>query len=315
MPNTFAVYAKILMDRLAAMRAFVRVVEAGSFSEASRQLNIAVSSVTRQVNSLEKLLHTQLTNRSTRSITLTPQGRKYYEKIVPILQDIEAADLSVAEQDEVPRGLLRVSLPVAFGRLYIAPLLKNFFQQYPEIQLNLTFSDALANPVEEELDVVIRFGNLDRSGASWLVRKLASYTRHVCGSPDYFEQHGIPKHPTELVDHNCLCFSYSTGYEIWRFRRDKEVCEVRVNGSLVANNSEVLRQACLDSIGLILMPTWLIGEDIQQGKLQPVLNDFQFHPNVDMDTGIYALYLPNRRHSIRVRAFIKFLIQILSNNQ
>ncbi|AFY56610.1 transcriptional regulator [Rivularia sp. PCC 7116] len=297
------------MDQFAAMQAFVKVVDTGSFSEASRQLGVAVSSVTRQVNSLETMLHTQLTNRSTRSVTLTPQGRRYYEKVVRILADVEAANCSVAEQDEVPRGLLKVSLPVAFGRLYIAPLIKDFLVQYPEMQLNLILSDALANPVEEELDLVIRLGNLERSGASWIVRKLTSYTRCVCGSPRYFEQYGIPEHPDDLVNHNCLCFSYSTGYEIWRFKRDKEVCEVKVKGSLVANNSEVLRQACLDGLGLILMPTWLIGEDISEGKLQAVLQDFQFHPLVDMDAGIYALYLPNRRDALRVQTFVNFLIQ------
>ncbi|MEM8675657.1 MAG: LysR family transcriptional regulator [Cyanobacteria bacterium P01_G01_bin.67] len=301
------------MDQFAAMQAFAKVVETGSFSEASRQLGVAVSSVTRQVNSLEKMLHTQLTNRSTRSVTLTPQGRKYYEKVIQILQDVEAANLSVAEQDEVPRGLLRVSLPVAFGRLYISPLIQDFLKQYPEMKLNLTLSDTLANPVEEELDLVIRFGNLDRSGASWLVRKIASYTRKVCASPLYLQQYGIPKHPNDLVNHNCLCFSYSTGYEIWRFKRGKEVCEVRVNGSLVANNSEVLRQACLDGAGLILMPTWLIGGDIQAGNLKAILKDFQFDPHLDMDTGIYALYLSNRRHSLRVKTFIDFLTQHLPN--
>lgn len=301
------------MDRFAAIQTFVKVVETESFSEAARQLGLAVSSVTRQVNSLEKMLHTQLTNRSTRSITLTTQGRRYYEKVVPILQDLEAANLSVAEQDETPRGLLRVSLPVAFGRLYIAPLIKDFLLQYPEIQLNLTFSDALANPVEQELDLVIRFGNLDRSGASWLVRKIASYTRKVCGSEAYFQRHGIPQHPEDLSHHNCLCFSYATGYEIWRFKKDKEVCEVKVNGSLIANNSEVLRQACLDGAGLILMPTWLIGKDLQSGRLKSILNDFQFHPHVDMDTGIYALYLANRRHSLRVKTFVDFMIQRLSS--
>ena len=300
------------MDQFAAMQAFVKVVDTGSFSEASRQLGVAVSSVTRQVNSLESMLHTQLTNRTTRSVTLTPQGRRYYEKVVRILQDVEAANCSVAEQDEVPRGLIKVSLPVAFGRLYIAPLIGDFLVQYPEMQLNLTLSDTLANPVEEELDLVIRLGNLDRSGASWIVRKLASYTRCVCGSPAYFEQYGTPEHPDDLVNHNCLCFSYSTGYEIWRFKRDKEVCEVKVKGSLVANNSEVLRQACLDGVGLILMPTWLIGEDIIQGRLQAVLKDFQFHPLLDMDAGIYALYLPNRRDTLRVQAFIDFLIQRFS---
>lgn len=297
------------MDQFAAMQAFVKVVDTGSFSEASRQLGVAVSSVTRQVNSLETMLHTQLTNRSTRSVTLTPQGRRYYEKVVRILQDVEAANCSVAERDEVPRGLLKVSLPVAFGRLYIAPLIRDFLVQYPEMQLNLTLSDTLANPVEEELDLVIRLGNLDRSGASWIVRKLASYTRCVCGSPAYFDEYGTPEHPDDLANHNCLCFSYSTGYEIWRFKRDKEVCEVKVKGSLVANNSEVLRQACLDGVGLILMPTWLIGEDVNQGRLQAVLKDFQFHPLVDMDAGIYALYLPNRRDALRVQTFVDFLVQ------
>ncbi|MEO1145177.1 MAG: LysR family transcriptional regulator [Cyanobacteria bacterium J06638_22] len=299
------------MDQLSAMQAFVKVVETGGFSGAARQLGVAVSSVTRQVNALENLLHTQLLNRSTRSITLTPQGRKYYDKVVQILQDVEAANLSVAEQDDIPRGLVRVSLPVAFGRLHVAPIIQDFFGQHPEMQLDLKLSDALANPVEEELDVVIRLGNLDRSGATWIVRKLGLYQRKVCGSPSYFQAHGRPNHPDDLVHHNCLRFSYSTGYEIWRFRRDKEVCEVKVNGSLVANNAEVLRQVCLDGAGVILMPTWLIGEDVRASRLQTILNDFQFYPQADMDMGIYALYLPNRRHSLRVQTFIDFLAQRL----
>ncbi|MBE9102680.1 LysR family transcriptional regulator [Vacuolonema iberomarrocanum] len=299
------------MDQLSAMQAFVKVVETGGFSGAARQLGVAVSSVTRQVNALENLLHTQLLNRSTRSITLTPQGRKYYDKVVQILQDVEAANLSVAEQDEIPRGLVRVSLPVAFGRLHVAPIIRDFFGQYPEMQLDLKLSDALSNPVEEELDVVIRLGNLDRSGATWIVRKLGSYQRKVCGSPSYFQEHGRPNHPDDLAHHNCLRFSYSTGYEIWRFRRDKEVCEVKVNGSLVANNAEVLRQVCLDGAGIILMPTWLIGDGVRAGRLQTILNDFQFYPQADMDMGIYALYLRNRRHSLRVQTFIDFLSQRL----
>jgi DNA-binding transcriptional LysR family regulator len=301
------------MDQFASMHAFVRVVETGNFSEASRQLGVAVSSVTRQVNALEAMLHTQLLNRSTRSITLTPQGRRYYDKTVQILLDLESANCSVSEQGEVPRGLLRVSLPVAFGRLHIAPLIRDFLVQYPEMQLDLTFSDVLSNPVEEELDLVIRIGNLDRSGAHWIVRKLASYTRKVCGSPLYFQQYGRPEHPDDLAHHHCLRFRYSDGYEVWRFKRDKEVCEVKVKGSLVTNNSEILRQVCLDGMGLILMPTWLIAEDIRAERLEAVLNDFQFYPQIDMDTGIYALYLPNRRHSLRVQTFIDFLTRRLGN--
>lgn len=302
------------MDQFSAMRAFVRVVETGSFSEASRQLGVAVSSVTRQVNALETQLHTQLLNRSTRSVTPTSQGHRYYEKVVRILQDVESANLSVTEQDEVPRGLLRVSLPVAFGRLHIAPLLGDFLTQYSEMQLDLTFSDGLANPVAEDLDLVIRIGNLERSGAHWIVRKLAAHTRKVCGTPAYFQQYGIPEHPDDLANHPCLRFSYTVGYDIWRFKRGNEICEVKVNGPLVSNNSEVLRQVCLDGAGLILMPTWLIGEDIRLGRLQTVLNDFQFYPHLDLDTGIYALYLPNRRDSLRVQTFVDFLTHRLSSS-
>jgi DNA-binding transcriptional LysR family regulator len=301
------------MDQLAAMRSFVKVVETGGFSEAARQLGLAVSSVTRQVNGLEAMLNTQLLNRSTRSVTLTLQGQKYYDRAVQILQDVEEANLCVMEQGEIPHGILRVSLPVTFGRLHIAPILSDFLAQYPDIQLDLQLSDGLANLVEADLDVVIRIGNLDRSNPNLMVRKLATYDRFVCGSPAYFCQYGKPTHPNDLTQHNCLLFAYSTSSQIWRFQRGAEVCEVNVSGSLVANHSELLLQACLDSTGLILMPTWLIGKDIQAGRLQAVLTDFQISPQTDPDTGIYALYLPNRKYSRRVQVFIDFLIQQFGN--
>ncbi len=301
------------MDQFAAMRAFVKVVESDGFSEAARQMQMAVSSVTRQVNALEEMLNTQLLNRSTRSVTLTPQGHKYYDMAIRILQDVEEANRCVMEQQDVPRGLLKVSVPVAFGRLHIAPIVNNFLIQYPEIRLDLRLSDGLSNLVEEELDVVIRIGNLDRSGANLILRKIASYTRLVCGSSTYFQQHGKLQHPDELAHHNCLLFTYFMGYNIWRFKRDTEVCEVKVSGSFVSSNSEVLRQVCLDGAGLLLMPTWLIGEDIRAGRLQAVLNDFQVYPQASMDMGIYALYLPNRQNSLRVKTFIDFLIKRFGN--
>lgn len=198
------------MDQFAAIRAFVKVVEAGGFSEASRQTLMAVSSVTRQVNALEAMLNTQLLNRSTRSVTLTVQGRKYYDKAVRILQDLEEANQGVIEQD-VPRGLLKVSVPVAFGRLHIAPIVSDFFVQYSELKLDLRLSDGLSNLVEEDLDVVIRIGNLDLSGGNLILRKISSHTRLVCGSARYFEQHGKPQHPEDLAEHNCLLFAYFMG--------------------------------------------------------------------------------------------------------
>ncbi|MEL6778081.1 MAG: LysR substrate-binding domain-containing protein [Cyanobacteria bacterium J06597_16] len=295
------------MDQLAAMRSLVKTVDAGSFSEAARQMKLAVSSVTRQINSLEQSLNTQLLNRSTRSVTLTPIGRKYYNKAVKILQDVEEARLCVVDRTDTPHGLLRVGLPVAFGQLHIAPLLADFLSRYPEVQLDLQLSDRLSNLVEEELDLVIRVGNLERSSASLILRKLASYTRIVCGSPSYFEQHGQPDSPDDLAQHNCLLFAYSAGYGTWQFKKEGKVHDVRVQGSLCANNSALLRQACLDGVGMTLMPTWLTGEDVRAGRLQTVLTTFQIQPKVEGDSGIYALYLPSRRQSLRVKIFIDFL--------
>ena len=299
------------MDQLAAIRSFVKTVDAGGFSEAARQMRLAVSSVTRQVNSLEALLETPLLNRSTRSITLTPEGHKYYEQAVKILQGVEEARLSVTEQKDIPHGTLRVGLPVAFGQLHIAPLLSDFLSRYPEIQLDLQLSDGLANLVEEGLDLVIRLGSLEHASANLLLRKLASYSRSVCGSPAYFERCGKPEQPHQLAQHNCLLFAYATGRSSWRFRKDGETYDVRVQGSLCANNSALLRQACIDGAGIILMPAWLIGEDVQAGRLQTVLTDFQAQSQTEGEQGIYALYLPSRRHSLRVKVFIDFLVERL----
>ncbi|MBW4664786.1 MAG: substrate binding domain-containing protein [Chroococcus sp. CMT-3BRIN-NPC107] len=137
----------------------------------------------------------------------------------------------------------------------IAPIINNFFIQYPEVKLDLRLSDGLSNLVEEDLDVVIRIGNLDRSGANLILHKIGSYTRLVCGSSTYFAKHGKPQHPDDLANHNCLLFTYFVGYDVWRFKRDTEVCEIKVSGYLISGNSEVLRQVCLDGASLILMPT------------------------------------------------------------
>ncbi len=186
-------------------------------------------------------------------------------------------------------------------------MLTDFLSRYPEVQLDLQLSDRLSNLVEEDLDLVIRVGNLEHSSSSLILRKLASYTRLVCGSPEYFEQYGRPESPDDLPHHSCLLFAYTAGYGTWRFEKEGKTHSVRVRGALCANNSALLRQACLDGAGIILMPTWLIGEDISTGRLQPVLTAFQAQPQVEVDSGIYALYLPNRRHSPRVKAFVDFL--------
>lgn len=268
-------------------------------------MGVATSSVTRQLDSLEESLGTHLLNRSTRSVTLTSVGESYFEHATRILGDLESANLEVSEAAGLPRGLLRVSLPVAFARLHIAPAIPAFARLYPGIRLDLTMTDSVVDLVEQRLDVAIRLGGVETS--SLVARKIAPHRRLVCASPDYLGERGVPQSPADLASHNCLTFSYTPGSSTWRFSGQSDET-VRVSGSMRANNSEVLREAAIGGMGLILMPSWLVGADIEAGRLCVVLPEWE--PSLSGTGGaIYAVYLPNRRSSKKVRAFVDFLIE------
>lgn len=298
-----ALYAKVSgMDFFAALRAFAAVVEEGGFAKAARRMGVATSSVTRHVNGLEGRLRAQLLNRSTRSVTLTDAGESYYEQAARILGDLEDANRSVREAEGSPYGLLRVSLPVAFGRLHVAPAISEFLSACPDIELELMMTDSVVNLVEERVDLAIRIGNLQSS--SLIARKIAPHRRVVCASPDYLSEHGEPRTPADLSQHACLILSYAKGDQVWRFAGPSRREEVRVTGHLRANNSEVLRNAAIGGSGLILMPTWLVGNDLDAGRLRRLLTDWEAGPG---GAAIHAVYLPNRKGSKKVLAFIDFL--------
>jgi len=298
------------MDVFTSVKAFVAVADEGGFAKAARKAGAATSSVMRQVDALEEHLGAILLNRSTRSVTLTPAGETYYAEAVRILSDLEEANRSVSELSGPPRGLLRVSLPVAFARLHVAPILPEFLTSCRDMELELLMTDSVINLVEHRIDLAIRIGNLESS--SLIARKLAPNRRVVCGSPEYIQTRGEPSVPADLVMHNCLTFSYSTGDRTWRFGRAGQDEQVRVRGNLRANHSETLREAALAGLGLILMPTWLIGGDLAQGRLRPVLTDWQANVGrrisaAHQEGGVYAAYLADRRASAKVHAFTEFL--------
>lgn len=293
------------MDAFAALKAFVAVIEEGGFAPAGRRMGVATSSVTRQVDALEGSLGTQLLNRSTRSVTLTSMGERYLEHAIRILGDLENANLEVSEAAGPPRGLLRVSLPVAFARLHIAPVIPAFARLYPGVRLDLTLSDDIVDLVGERMDLAIRLGSVEIP--SLVARKIAPHRRLVCASPDYLGQWGEPRSPADLAGRNCLTFSYTRGNSVWRFSGPSEE-SVRVGGNLRANSSEVLREAAIGGMGLILMPSWLVGADIEAGRLRVVLPEWE--AGLGGNGGaIYAVYQPNRRSSKRVQAFIDFLVE------
>jgi len=300
------------LDMFAALRAFVAVVEEGGFAPAARRAGQAPSSFTRHVDALESSLGVSLLNRSTRNVSLTTAGESYYPRATRLLAELDEANSRIREREGPPRGRLRVSLPASFARMHITPFLPRFMAEYPLIELDLVMSDALVNLVEQRIDVAVRLGALDSS--SLIARRLAPHRRIVCASPAYLAQHGAPVAPQDIGTHACLTFAFADGERLWRFSQGQRAEQVRVKGPLRANQAEALKEAALAGFGLVMLPTWLVGEEIAQGMLQPVLTDWQAdisRPGATAlpDGGIHALYLPDRKESPKVRAFVDFLAE------
>lgn len=293
------------MDSFAGLKAFVTTVDAGGFAAAGRQMGVVTSSVTRQVDALEEHLGTRLLTRTTRGVSLTTTGETYYAHAVRLLADLESANLEASESQGPPRGHLRVSLPVAFGQLHISPALPAFITRYPGISLELLLSDEVEDLAEQRLDLAIRLGNVDAPDA--IARRLAPHHRLLCASPEYLRRHPAPRTPADLAEHACLTFAYNRSSAVWHFSGRSEE-SVRVSGPLRANNSLVLREAALNGMGLLLIADWLVGADVDAGRLQVVLPEWKAHVNNE-DSAVHAVYLPNRRHSKKVRAFIEFFAE------
>ena len=294
------------MDSVAGMRIFTRVVEAGSFSAAGRQLGAAPSSVSRQVNDLEEELGARLFHRTTRKLSLTEAGRLYYARATKILVAVEEAKLAVAQGDGTPSGILRLTVAASLGRLHVVPALAAFHARYPAVRVVLSMTDRLVDLVEEGFDLAIRVGR--QRDSSLIARKIASARRIVCASPAYLDEVGTPLVPADLADHNCLTFRSHPGSNTWAFRGAEGSAmggaEVRVSGSLFANDGEALGAAAVAGLGLVLLPEWLVGIELGDGRLREVLADYRVVPEA---SPLYAVY-PHQRHlPPKVRAFIDFL--------
>jgi DNA-binding transcriptional LysR family regulator len=293
------------METFAGMRLFAEVVDSGSFSAAGRRLGMAASSVARGIGTLENQLGARLLNRTTRKLGLTEAGRLYHERSKRILAEVEEARLSVTQLEAAPRGTLRLSVPVVFGRLHIAPALPDFLALHPALRIDLAMTDAFVDLVEEGVDLAIRIGELQDS--SLIARRLAPNRRVMCASPHYLARHGVPTAPADLAAHDCLIYKQQNR-SVWRLRNAGRIHEIKVSGSLVANNADALHVAALGGVGLTILPIWLAGRDIQRGALKIVLADYQVSPGA-LDTNIYAVFPHSRHLSAKVRAFVDFLRQ------
>lgn len=293
------------MDRFSELKAFVLVGSSGGFSAAARQLGLATSSVTRLVDALEERLGAPLLNRSTRSVTLTDAGRSYFNQAQWILEQLEAADDAASARGSEPQGVLRVTVPVTFCTLYIAPMLAQFGRRYPKIELDIQLSDALTNMVDESIDVAVRIGAIGQQ-PNLIARRLTGHERRVCASPAYLAAHGTPDTPAGLLRHNCLQFAFGGPRRNWRLQRGGDVHDIAVRGTLSVNNAEVIRQAAADGAGIALLADWLVDGDIRAGRLVALLADYQASPGAG-DSAVYAMYQANRRGSLKVKAFVDML--------
>ena len=289
------------MKNLVGMAIFARVAEAKSFSEAARRLGLSKSMVSKEVTKLERSLGARLLNRTTRNLSLTEVGAAFYEHSARVVQEAEEAELVVGRLHGEPRGVLKLTTPVAFGTLHIAPALPEFLAQYPDVSIDLTISDRVFDLAEEGYDLSIRIAR--ELPPNVVARPLATINRVVCATPDYFARRGIPQAPKDLVEHNCLVYTHANPDFVWRFRADNADIVVPVKGNLTLNVDEALWQAVLGGLGISLLPTFIVGNDLQAGRLQAILAQY-----VPSERTLSAIYLPNRHLSAKVRVFIDFLL-------
>ncbi|MEG2630995.1 MAG: LysR substrate-binding domain-containing protein [Comamonas sp.] len=295
------------MDKLQALRAFIDVAQTGGFSKAAQRRSVATSSVTRLIDGLEASLGVSLLTRSTRQVALTDAGAAYLEQITRLLSDLDEADASVSDGGVEAVGQLRVSVPVTFGRLCLGPHIAHFLHEHPRVSLELVLSDAYVDLAAERIDVAVRIGVPDNQ-PQLIVRELSGHHRYVVASPQYLRCHGTPAQPADLGLHECLryAYQYQAGPQRWSFLRAGEELGVEVNGRLAANSGDMLRDAALGGAGIALLSHWLVEDDVQAGRLQRLFADYEINPR-EHRVSIHAAYLPNRRHSRKVHAFLDFL--------
>ncbi|PVZ71635.1 LysR family transcriptional regulator [Pelagibaculum spongiae] len=296
------------MNHLSALAIFVSVVENNGFAAAARNLGVSKSSISKRVTQLEAHLGARLLNRSTRKLSLTEAGECYFAKAVNALAAAQEAEDSVSELQGKPKGCLKITTPMSFGRLYIAPLIAQFLQLYPDIEIDMVMEDSVADLVGGGYDLAIRGGVLPDS--SLIARKIAPCHNMLLASADYLNKFGMPKTPADLYQHNCLHYVYFSGAREWTLIGESGPVKVQPTGNYQVNNSEALMTAILGGVGIGRLTTFTASEQIRSGELVRVLPEYSL-PQQTM----YAV-LPERKHlPAKVRVFIDFILDKIGREQ
>ena len=287
------------MDRIAAMRSFLRAVDTGSFTEVARERNTTQPTISKQVAALEDHLGVQLLVRTTRSLSVTGEGARFYEAAKAAIESIDAAD-AAARGSGHAEGILRVGCPVSFGQVQIVPRLPAFLSRHAAVSVDLVMSDAWLDPVEQGVDVVIRIGELRDSA---LLSRRIGFTRRVTvASPAYLDRVGTPARPQDLEGFDCVLYTRLASGPEWAYAADTGSTTVRVRGRVQADSSAAVLGAVVAGLGIGLLPLWLAGEDLQAGRLVRILQGFEPPP-----LPIHALSPPRRFAPPKVTAFIGYI--------
>lgn len=298
--------AKISMgDRSRAMEIIVAVVAEGSFSAAGRLLELTPSAISRAVDRTEARLGVRLFLRSTRSLSLTVEGRAYLHAARRILGDLAETEQAIADQGS-PRGRLRISSAQAYGRLHVAPLLGEFVRRYPDIMVDISLADQIVDVAAGHADVAIRFGPL--ADTMLTARKLGDSRRVIVAAPSYLAENGMPRSPADLLDHNCLHFNFRRTEPVWPFRDGGRDFSLRPRGNIEASSGELLAQLAVAGVGIVRVGAFSVETEIASGALVPVLE--AFNPG-DVET-IHALFAGGPQTPARVRVFVDYLAEQLA---
>ena len=289
------------MDKFESIRAFTHVVEEGGFAAAARKMDMSRSAVNKLVINLENKLGVQLLYRTTRQVNPTDTGRAFYERCVSILAELEEAENLASQHHSEPKGTLKINAPMSFGTLCLGSIVADFMVQYQEIQVELNLEDRFVEPVAEGYDLVVRIAQ-PRESPSLVVNPITPIKRVLCASPQYLEKHGIPNHPEDLKEHSCLHYGYLATGSQWQLEDGEKEYRVKVKGAICSNNGEVLRDAAVRGLGIVLSPTFIVEQELQRGELQIILPDY--HPPT---ISLCVVYPVNRHLSTKIQLFSKFL--------
>ncbi|CAM5773224.1 transcriptional regulator [Labrys miyagiensis] len=291
------------MERLDCDRMFVAVMDTGSFSKAAERLGTSSGQASKLVSRLEAELGVQLLKRTTRALSPTEIGRAYHERIKALLEEFDALDASVRTASGLAAGRIRLTVPLSFGTMHLTPALADFAREYPDIQLDVGFTDRVVNLVDEGFDLAIRVGN--PADSSLIARKLCDIRLVVAAAPAYLAAHGEPRHPADLAGHDCILDSNFRDPMTWRFvDRNGGTLAVPVAGRLQFSNGEACLAAAEAGLGIVHGPSFMSGPALQAGRLKPLLEDF-----MEGRHAVYAMYPPGRYLALKVRVLVDFLAE------